>query len=100
VSRLFGMIFERDRYGPSFILAAWVIATCVVLSMAGCKQLDWIEKKSPPEVPGEEKARLERIKKEAGPPGHASGRSLGPRQRRWTSVTFPSVRSGRRRSPS
>jgi hypothetical protein len=50
-------------------LAARVIAACVVLSMAGCKQLEWIEKKSPPEVPGEEKARLEHIKKEAGPSG-------------------------------
>ena len=62
-------VSNRSRPRLAGRLEACVIGACVVLTMASCKQLDWIEKKSPPEVPGEEKARLERIKKEAGPPG-------------------------------
>jgi hypothetical protein len=46
-----------------------VFTALIVLNAAGCKPLQWIDKHSPPEVPGEEKARLERLKKEAGPPG-------------------------------
>jgi hypothetical protein len=45
-------------------VAVWSATLLVLTSLAGCTALDWIEKKTPPETPGEMEARLERIKKQ------------------------------------
>ena len=47
-------------------LSTWLLTGVVVAGMSGCTFLDWVDKKKPPEVPGEEQARLERLKKQGG----------------------------------
>ena len=47
-------------------LGTWLLAGAVVAGTSGCTFLDWVNKKQPPEVPGQMQARLERLKKEAG----------------------------------
>lgn len=63
---------ERRRTGPVALLSATLL---VLSSLAGCTALDWMEKKTPPEVPGGMEARLERIKKQ-GPLGQGGSSVL------------------------
>lgn len=47
-------------------LSTWLLTGVLVAGVSGCTFLDWVDKKKPPEIPGQEQARLERLKKEEG----------------------------------
>jgi hypothetical protein len=53
-------------------LGILLVAGALMTSMSACTFLEWVDKKKPPEVPGEEHARLDRLKKQG------AGSSGGP----------------------
>jgi len=67
-----------------------LLASALVLGLNGCAALDWVDKKTPPEVPGEEQARLERLKKEGG--GSLNGRPASRISATPESVDFGDAR--------
>jgi hypothetical protein len=67
-----------------------LLASILVFGVNGCTVLDWVDKKKPPEVPGEEQARLERLKKEGG--GSLSGRPASRISATPESVDFGDAR--------
>lgn len=87
-------IMDRQRT----IIGQWArrpFGTCLLASVLafavnGCAVLERIDKKKPPEVPGEEQARLERLKKEGG--GNIRGRPASVISATPESVDFGDAR--------